>query len=602
MANTKLPARLLDTSAVPALNVTGNLTVDTTTLVVDTINNRVGIGNSSPTADLSVGSTSTSSGNVHLRTTKTAFSITPSNTNAGGILFDLGWVNGGQGPMEFGINSDVKMSIDSSGNVGIGSSPAGKLHVYSGDAGAVTPSPQADDLVVEANTEVGITLMSPDDQSARIRFTSPSTESGDEGGADIFYRQNINKMSMGTVVSGGKLAFKSGAGVETMILDNGNVSIGSSGTFDGTGTRKVQIETNASSALGPELLIHNAGQGSGALAALTFGGKRSGNEGYTASIHTTNNDGLFFGTVAATDFSALPTTRMHIDADGATEIVSGTSTAPAGNTHAQLTVKTSVNANPASAVLAFHSGVGRLGVIEGQQRAGGSAGYGHISTIVNNGQSGSGAMVRAITANHTGKVGVGKGHSITPDMNLEVYAYNETSQWTSSGSYHGGTQAFGILSNSPPAPVAGDYGYYKDFWYYMSGNTSHTMVWDNADSYFNAEVMLVAACTNGGAHNNIFCRGFWSNNHTAHRFDGIEGFRTASSTSSFETTQNSAGAGGIGGLTNGDYFTFTAGAGTNASNSGKLTIVHQYPGASFYGAKIRVRVFFGQFNGHSSTS
>ena len=51
-----------------------------------------------------------------------------------------------------------------------------------------------------------------------------------------------------------------------------------------------------------------------------------------------------------------------------------------------------------------------------------------------------------------------------------------------------------------------------------------------------------------------------------------------------------------------DYFTFTAGAGTNASNSGKLTIVHQYPGASFYGAKIRVRVFFGQFNGHSSTS
>ena len=61
MANTKLPSRLLDTSAVPALNVTGDLTVDTTTLVVDTINNRVGIGNPSPTADLSVGSTSSSS-------------------------------------------------------------------------------------------------------------------------------------------------------------------------------------------------------------------------------------------------------------------------------------------------------------------------------------------------------------------------------------------------------------------------------------------------------------------------------------------------------------------------------------------------------------
>ena len=105
------------------------------------------------------------------------------------------------------------------GNVGIGNAaPAGKLHIQSGDAGTVTPSSQADDLVVEASTEGGITIMTPDDQSARIRFTSPSTESGDEGGADIFYRQNINKMSMGTTVSGGILAFKSGAGNESLAL------------------------------------------------------------------------------------------------------------------------------------------------------------------------------------------------------------------------------------------------------------------------------------------------------------------------------------------------------------------------------------------------
>jgi hypothetical protein len=99
------------------------------------------------------------------------------------------------------------------------------LHIQSGDAGTVTPSSQADDLVVEASTEGGITIMTPDNQSARIRFTSPSTETGDVGGADIFYRQNINKMSLGTTVSGGLLAFKAGAGVETMVLDNGNVGI-----------------------------------------------------------------------------------------------------------------------------------------------------------------------------------------------------------------------------------------------------------------------------------------------------------------------------------------------------------------------------------------
>ena len=113
------------------LDVTGattldaGLTVDTTTLVVDATNNRVGIGTSSPTADLSVGSTITSSGDVHLRTTKTAFSITPSNTDAGGILFDLGWVNGGQGPMKFGINGSVKMRIDSSGRVLAGKDSVG---------------------------------------------------------------------------------------------------------------------------------------------------------------------------------------------------------------------------------------------------------------------------------------------------------------------------------------------------------------------------------------------------------------------------------------------------------------------------------------------
>ena len=124
-------------------------------------------------------------------------------------------------------NAQARMTINSDGDVGIGTSgPAGKLHIMSGDAGTVTPSSQADDLVVEASTEGGITIMTPDDQSARIRFTSPSTETGDEGGADIFYRQNINKMSMGTVVAGGKLAFKSGAGVETMVLVNGKVGIG----------------------------------------------------------------------------------------------------------------------------------------------------------------------------------------------------------------------------------------------------------------------------------------------------------------------------------------------------------------------------------------
>ena len=383
MANTKLPARLLDTSAIPALNVTGDLTVNTTTLKVDSTNDRVGVGIASPgrtlhikdSGQIKLENTSTNgwagldihtsvgtndydmymgmldgngrffidvdsngedltilqNGNVGIGETSPGKTLDVEGAirakNSGGSAaaeLDItsgatwrfrsnptsGTNNYGLDIIKGGAGTDIKMSIDSNGNVGIGTSnptttlhiegntnsystspllyfgststananvrdwaigpadsnygdfhifqglstgasaiganqvkftinaagqvgigqrtPTGQLHVYSGDAGSVSPSSQADDLVVENGAEVGITLMSPDDQSARIRFTSPSTNSGDEGGADIFYRQNINKMSMGTVVSGGKLAFKSGAGTETMVLDGGQVGIGTS--------------------------------------------------------------------------------------------------------------------------------------------------------------------------------------------------------------------------------------------------------------------------------------------------------------------------------------------------------------------------------------
>ena len=123
--------------------------------------------------------------------------------------------------------------LSSAGNVGIGTSSIdGTLHVHTASAGTVTASSQADDLVIENSAEGGMTIITPDDQSARIRFTSPST-TADVGGASIFYRQNINKMSMGTEVAGGILALKSGAGSEGLLLDaSGNFIVGATSAFD----------------------------------------------------------------------------------------------------------------------------------------------------------------------------------------------------------------------------------------------------------------------------------------------------------------------------------------------------------------------------------
>ena len=154
-----------------------------------------------------------------------------------------------------------------------------------------------------------------------------------------------------------------------------------------------------------------------------------------------------------------------------------------------------------------------------------------------------------------------------------------------------------VVGNGGYMPGGSSYAF-RDYVFGFSGNTNHTLVWDNTDSYFNAEVTLVAACTNGGANNNVYARGFWTNNHTSHRFVVIEGM-TQTSSSVGTVLHNTTGS--VGGLSNGDTFVFTASQGSQATNSGKLTLVHSYPGASFYGGKVFIRVFFGSFQPQNFT-
>ena len=198
-------------------------------------------------------------------------------------------------------------------SLGIGTSSIdGTLHVHTASAGTVTASSQADDLVIENSAEGGMTIITPDDQSARIRFTSPST-TADVGGASIFYRQNINKMSMGTEVAGGILALKSGAGSEAMTLDaSGKILIGglASQTAD-----LLQIETPASGGGHGIQIRRNDSNTDQGVGHIQFGNNTATD---LASISAktdgaTDNGALLFNTSVS---GGANTERMRIDASG----------------------------------------------------------------------------------------------------------------------------------------------------------------------------------------------------------------------------------------------------------------------------------------------
>ena len=103
------------------------------------------------------------------------------------------------GDIDFRIEGNTNASlfaVDAANNkIGIGTlTPDGLLHVHSGSAGSITAATDADDLVLEASSNVGLSLLTANNSLARIKFGDPDSS----GVGAIVYNHQNDKLQVNT--------------------------------------------------------------------------------------------------------------------------------------------------------------------------------------------------------------------------------------------------------------------------------------------------------------------------------------------------------------------------------------------------------------------
>jgi hypothetical protein len=143
-----------------ATTLDAGLTVDTTTLVVDATNNRVGIGTASPSTKL------------HLGGTAPLDSIIRQDSTSSGTNWEIGERSAGKWQIFEDDNDSIVATFMSTGRVGIGTeSPDNKLHIYAGDSGHTWSYDSGDFFIIENSDSVAMNMASPSSNQNLILFS-----------------------------------------------------------------------------------------------------------------------------------------------------------------------------------------------------------------------------------------------------------------------------------------------------------------------------------------------------------------------------------------------------------------------------------------------
>ena len=187
------------------LDVTGDLTVDTSTLKVDSTNSRVGVGTASPSRDFQVDSTNNRVAKFHHTDGDYSFIVFEDNNTSDDGQVRLGAL--GNNCLLYSGGSE-RMRITSAGNVGIGtSSPNAKLDIKddSNSVQAILRGRSSDNFgILDFRNNAGDTVKGQikSDASNRLIFRAGPSN-------DVMYLNSSGNVGIGTSSPASLLHIKS---------------------------------------------------------------------------------------------------------------------------------------------------------------------------------------------------------------------------------------------------------------------------------------------------------------------------------------------------------------------------------------------------------